>query len=90
MENVQGILSMELPNYDKGDVVDYIYERYEEAGYNIDHRILHANNYGILQTRSRVFFILYCRSGRYWRTVVSNRDNFGYNSEIRDCVESEF
>jgi DNA (cytosine-5)-methyltransferase 1 len=57
MENVVGILSMSLPGYSNGDVIDYIYERYETAGYNIRHKTLHANNYGIPQTRSRVFFI---------------------------------
>lgn len=57
MENVVGIQSMSLPGYDDGDVVDYIHQRYENAGYNIDHKTLHANDYGIAQTRSRVFFI---------------------------------
>lgn len=57
MENVVGILSMDLPKYDRGDVVDYIYERYEELGYSIEHRVLQADNFGIPQTRSRVFFI---------------------------------
>lgn len=57
MENVVGILSMSLPGYDDGDVIDYIYERYDNAGYNIDHKKLRADNYGVPQTRSRVFFI---------------------------------
>jgi DNA (cytosine-5)-methyltransferase 1 len=52
MENVVGILSME-----DGDVIDYIYNRYESMGYNFDHQVIHANNLGIPQTRSRVFFI---------------------------------
>jgi DNA (cytosine-5)-methyltransferase 1 len=57
MENVVGILSMNLPGYDNGDVVNYIHERYKAAGYTIKHKTLHANNFGIPQTRSRVFFI---------------------------------
>lgn len=57
MENVVGILSMDLSGYEEGNVVDYVYERYEEAGYNIEYKKLHANNFGIPQTRSRVFFI---------------------------------
>jgi len=57
MENVVGIKSMDLPEYSNGNVVDYIYERYEDIGYTIDHKTLQANNFGIPQTRSRVFFI---------------------------------
>lgn len=57
MENVVGILSMDLPGYDNGDVKEYIYERYSNLGYNIDHKTLSANDFGIPQTRSRVFFI---------------------------------
>lgn len=56
MENVVGILSMSLPGYD-GDAVDYIYERYKDIGYKIEHKKLNANNFGVSQTRSRVFFV---------------------------------
>lgn len=52
MENVVGILSME-----DGDVVDYIYERYESMGYNVNHKKLRSEEFGIPQRRHRVFFI---------------------------------
>lgn len=52
MENVVGILSME-----DGDVIDYIYKRYNNLGYNIDHKKLKSEEFGIPQRRHRVFFI---------------------------------
>lgn len=52
MENVKGLLSME-----DGDVLNYIIDEYENIGYNISHKILKSENYGIPQTRHRVFFI---------------------------------
>ena len=55
MENVTGILSMKTKN---GELVkDLIYEEYKKAGYNLDVKILNAAEYGVPQTRIRVFFI---------------------------------
>jgi len=56
MENVVGILSMELPGYD-GGVTDYIHNRLRGMGFETDHQTLDATDYGIAQTRRRVFFV---------------------------------
>jgi len=56
MENVVGILSMELSGYD-GSVTDYIHSRLRSMGFETDHQTLDATDYGIAQTRRRVFFI---------------------------------
>jgi len=56
MENVVGILSMDLTGYD-GAVTDYIHNRLRGMGFETDHQTLDATNYGIAQTRRRVFFI---------------------------------
>lgn len=55
MENVVGILSMNLDNGQA--VTEYVHERFAEMGYESDHRTLDATDYGIAQTRRRVFFL---------------------------------
>ena len=55
MENVPGLLSMETKKGER--VKDVIISEYEQAGYNVDYRILNAAEYGVPQTRMRVFFI---------------------------------
>lgn len=54
MENVVGILSMDTGT---GELVtDYIQRRFDEMGYESAYKTLDANDYGIPQTRRRVFF----------------------------------
>lgn len=55
MENVAGILSMKTR--DGIYVKDIIFEEFEAAGYSVDVKILNAANYGVPQSRNRVFFI---------------------------------
>ena len=53
MENVRGIMS-----YKNGVVVEQIKEDFREIGYsNVDSRLLDAVNYGVPQSRKRIFFI---------------------------------
>ena len=55
MENVSGILSMKTKN---GELVkDLIIDEYDKAGYNLTIKILNAAEYGVPQSRIRVFFI---------------------------------
>lgn len=54
MENVPGILSMKT---DDGTFVkDIILEEYKRIGYNVTYKILNAAEYGVPQSRKRVFF----------------------------------
>lgn len=55
IENVVGILSMDTG--DGESVVNYIHRRLEEMGYASKHQTLDATDFGIAQTRRRVFFV---------------------------------
>lgn len=55
MENVVGILSMNTG--DGQDVTEYIHSRFEEMEYYSAHKTLDATDYGVPQSRRRVFFI---------------------------------
>jgi DNA (cytosine-5)-methyltransferase 1 len=46
-----------MVSIDNGAFVQDIYERFGKLGYTINHEILDASNYGIPQSRKRVFFI---------------------------------
>ena len=61
LENVKGLLSM-----GKGVYRDDIIERFSSLGYNVSYRLLRASDYGVPQSRERVFF------------VGLNKDLFGY------------
>jgi DNA-cytosine methyltransferase len=52
MENVKG-----LTFFKKGQVVNEIYDEFIKIGYNIQHKVLLAADYGVPQLRERVFFI---------------------------------
>lgn len=52
LENVKGLLSMEGGLY-KDDIIS----RFGQIGYNVNYRILKASDYGVPQSRERVFFI---------------------------------
>lgn len=52
LENVPGLLSMEKGKY-KEDII----KRFGEIGYNVNYKILRASDYGVPQSRQRVFFV---------------------------------
>lgn len=52
LENVSGLLSM-----DKGKYKEDIITRFEELGYDVTFKLLTASDYGVPQSRKRVFFI---------------------------------
>ncbi len=52
LENVKGLLSME-----KGIYKDDIIKRFSDLGYNVNYRLLKASDYGVPQSRERVFFV---------------------------------
>ncbi len=55
MENVTGILSMKTKNGD--NVKDLIRDEFMAAGYNLEPFVLNAAEFGVPQSRIRVFFI---------------------------------
>ncbi len=52
LENVKGLLSMEDGLY-KRDII----KRFSDLGYNVSYKLLKASDYGVPQSRERVFFI---------------------------------
>ena len=52
LENVKGLLSMEQGLY-KDDII----KRFGELGYNVSFKLLRASDYGVPQSRERVFFV---------------------------------
>lgn len=52
LENVPGLLSME-----KGKFKEDIVKRFSELGYNVNYQVLRASDYGVPQSRKRVFFV---------------------------------
>jgi DNA (cytosine-5)-methyltransferase 1 len=52
LENVRGMVSL-----DKGAFVEDILKRFGALGYSVTFRILNASDYGVPQSRQRVFFI---------------------------------
>lgn len=55
MENVPGILSMRTASGDR--VVGIIISKFESIGYEVDYSVLNAADFGVPQSRRRVFFI---------------------------------
>lgn len=55
MENVKGLLSMKTAKGQK--VPDIIKAEFRALGYKVDYKTLNAADYGVPQTRERVFFI---------------------------------
>lgn len=51
-ENVKGILSLA-----KGAVIEAIVEDFESAGYRVQYKLVNAADYGVPQTRQRVFIV---------------------------------
>ena len=51
-ENVKGILSM-----GNGEVIKKIVKEFESAGYSVTYKLLNAADYGVPQTRQRVFIV---------------------------------
>lgn len=52
MENVPGLVSLY-----KGMVLESILTDFKKAGYNVKYQVLSSDNYGVPQTRKRVFFV---------------------------------
>ena len=52
LENVRGLLTMSL-----GFFRDDIIARFSSLGYNVNYKILRASDYGVPQSRDRVFFV---------------------------------
>ncbi|WP_258879734.1 DNA cytosine methyltransferase [Clostridium estertheticum] len=65
MENVEGILSMQFDSFEgvtgtvyiNKTVPEILIKEFFKIGYQVDYRVLQANDYGVPQYRKRVFFL---------------------------------
>lgn len=51
-ENVKGLISM-----DKGNLLEHIINLFKDINYNVEYRVLNACDYGVPQSRERVFIV---------------------------------
>lgn len=80
MENVQGILSMVTK---KGESVkEVILNEYADAGYHVEYFILNAAEFGVPQSRVRVFFIGLRNDVAYAREALAPKGIFFGDDQI--------
>ena len=60
LENVEGLIY-----HDNGNSLRVIVRKIEKIGYSVIYKVLDSSDYGIPQTRRRIFFI--CRYGKPWQ-----------------------
>lgn len=77
LENVEGLV-----NHDKGKTFKVIVNTLEELGYSVETKVLNAKDFGLAQSRNRIYFIGY--KGR----KVKNLENFtSTHSVLRDIID---
>lgn len=80
MENVTGILSMETKS---GELVkNVILDEYDKAGYNVEIFILNAAEFGVPQSRMRVFFIGLRKDIPYDKAKIEPKGTFFDDKQV--------
>lgn len=94
MENVEGILSMKLDKfigikkvvYEDKTVAEILIEEFFQIGYYVEYKVLQAIDYGVPQTRRRIFFLGHkirrFKGGKYKDLVQPPKFPTGNNNEI--------
>lgn len=92
LENVPGLLSLE-----NGRFRDDIIKRFSELGYNVNYKTLRACDYGVPQSRNRVFFVglrkdtvdkkFFDFDEIIKRDIVSTKDAIG---DLPDLINEEY
>jgi DNA (cytosine-5)-methyltransferase 1 len=80
MENVMGILSIE-----EGLAVKEIQTRLKKLGYDVEYRVLKAEEYGVPQERRRVFFVAN-RIGAKFAWPSPTHGDQKVNPKLKPCV----
>jgi site-specific DNA-cytosine methylase len=96
MENVPGILTLGKKKDDKeGPFPMWLREKFDDAGYDMEYRVLNAADYGVPQKRRRVFFYAVKRGcaktdlfpqathGKYLLPYVRVREAIGHLPPLR-------
>lgn len=65
LENVEGLVT-----HDKGKTFRVIINTLQELGYNVEYKILNGKDFGLAQSRNRIYIVGYKNS------VIENLDNF--------------
>ena len=52
LENVKGLV-----NHNNGETLKTIIKALDDAGYNVDYRVLNSEDYGVPQLRERIYFV---------------------------------
>lgn len=79
LENVEGLV-----NHDKGKTFKVIKNTLEELGYDIDAKVLNGKDFGLAQSRNRIY-IIGIKTGR-----IKKLDGFQKNySVLRDIIDDE-
>lgn len=74
-ENVMGILSAKSAKKEK--IFDDIKKQMDNAGYEIDYRILNSRDFGVLQSRKRVILIGWIKEQNYLYPEFVKKSNYG-------------
>lgn len=82
MENVPGLLSME-----DGEAIDNIVKTGEEMGYEVDYRVINADEFEVPQSRKRLF-VVGCKTGSWdWPVPVTADSPIPCGWELDDISE---
>lgn len=77
LENVEGLVS-----HDKGKTLKVIKNTLNELGYSVETKVLNGKDFGLAQSRNRIYFIGY-RDGK-----VKSLDNFKKTHvQLRDIID---
>lgn len=86
-ENVKGILSL-----GKGNVINKIITDFQNLGYNVKYQVLNAKDFGVPQSRERVFIVGIIDKDFVFpqkeNTAISVRDAIGHLAESRTRDDS--
>jgi site-specific DNA-cytosine methylase len=91
MENVPGIVSLGKKKGEKeGPFIHWIRDAFNEAGYDMEYKILNAADYGVPQNRKRVIFIAIRKGfdpGFKW-PEASHGERLEPFVSVRECIGS--
>ena len=73
LENVDRLLKS--PSKEKGRDFSIILKVFDELGYNVEWKVINAENYGMPQRRKRVFIFAYKRGLKYENTFRENKES---------------
>ena len=77
LENVEGLVS-----HDKGKTFKVIITTLQELGYHIQYKVLNGKDFGLAQSRNRIYII------GYKNTALPELDQFNYSySTLKDVIE---